>query len=48
MHNRLVYKVTLKSGQDITSKMVKYMILSMEFGICGSVRGRFLPGTEKK
>ena len=29
MHNRPVYKVILKSGKDITSKMVKYMILFM-------------------
>ena len=41
MHNRPVYKVPLKSGFDITSKMTKYMILSMGSGVRGSVRGPF-------
>ena len=45
IHNRPVYKVTLKSDYDITSKMVKYLILSMGSGVRGSVRGPFLPGT---
>ena len=41
MDNRPVYKVTLKSGLDMTSKMTKYMILSMGSGVRGSVRGPF-------
>ena len=43
MHNRLVYKVTLKSV-NILSEMMKYTILSMGSRLCGSLRGPFLPG----
>ena len=33
LHNRPVYKLTLKSVLDIRSKMMKYMILSMGSGV---------------